>query len=228
MSASNVLLTQKIIEIMKLGKKKLSVIIWGVSLVLFLAYVALRETGIVGSGWSWLFIVIVGVAAIGVKLIQKRVDPEAFAADLKEIEEEEKASKDISRLKISRTWGGTMCEFITAILLIVSWIMILRDWPSLAQDDYTSLKIAGLCTVGAIWFHASAYSHKTMGFSSFNVKQLKMCIYRKRALGILCALFLICAFLIPDGSKAGEWFIIAVGLSFALIFASKFVFGSIK
>ena len=213
---------------MKLGKKKLSVIIWGVSLVLFLAYVTLRETGIVGSGWSWLFIVIVGVAAIGVKLIQKRVDPEAYEGDLKEMEMEEKAAGDINRLKISRTWGGTVCEFITAILLIVSWIMILRDWPSLAQDGYTNLKIAGLCTVGAIWFHASAYFHKTMGFSSFNVKQLKMCIYRKRALGILCALFLICAFLIPDGSKAGEWFIIAVGLSFVLIFASKFVLGSIK
>jgi hypothetical protein len=104
----------------------------------------------------------------------------------------------------------------------------LRDWPSLAQDGYTSLKIAGLCTVGAIWFHVSAYFHKTMGFSSVNVKQLKMCIYRKRALGILCAMFLICAFLIPDGSKAGEWFIIAVGLSFVLIFASKFCFSSIK
>lgn len=213
---------------MKLGKKEMTVIMTIISIVLLAAYIGLREAEIIPKGWSWLFLVIVGVAAIGVKLIQKRVDPEAFAADLKEMEKEEKAAEDINRLKISRTWGGTMCEFITAILLIVSWIMILRDWPSLAQDGYTSLKIAGLCTVGAIWFHASAYFHKTMGFSSFNVKQLKMCIYRKRALGILCALFLICAFLIPDGSKAGEWFIIAVGISFALIFASKFVFGSIK
>lgn len=213
---------------MKLGKKEMTVIMTIISIVLLAAYIGLREAEIIPKGWSWLFLVIVGVAAIGVKLIQKRVDPEAFAADLKEMEKEEKAAEDINRLKISRTWGGTMCEFITAILLIVSWIMILRDWPSLAQDGYTSLKIAGLCTVGAIWFHASAYFHKTMGFSSFNVKQLKMCIYRKRALGILCALFLICAFLIPDGSKAGEWFIIAVGIAFALIFASKFVFGSIK
>ena len=213
---------------MKLGKKEMTVIMTIISIVLLAAYIGLREAEIIPKGWSWLFLVIVGVAAIGVKLIQKRVDPEAFAADLKEMEKEEKAAEDINRLKISRTWGGTVCEFITAILLIVSWIMVLRDWPSLAQDGYTSLKIAGLCTVGAIWFHASAYFHKTMGFSSFNVKQLKMCIYRKRALGILCALFLICAFLIPDGSKAGEWFIIAVGLSFVLIFASKFVLGSIK
>ena len=119
---------------MKLGKKKITIIISVISMVLFAAYIGLRETGILGEGWSWLFLVIIGVAAIAVKLIQKRVDPEAFAADLKEMEEEEKASKDISRLKISRTWGGTVCEFITAILLIVSWILILRDWPSLAQD----------------------------------------------------------------------------------------------
>ena len=213
---------------MKLGKKEMTVIMTIISAVLFAAYIGLREAEIIPKGWSWLFIVIIGAAAIAVKLIQKRVDPEAFAADLKEMEKEEKAAEDINRLEISRTWGGTVCEFITAILLIVSWILILRDWPSLAQDVYMSLKIAGLCTVGAIWFHVSAYFHKTMGFSSFNVKQLKMCIYRKRALGILCAMFLICAFLIPDGSKAGEWFIIAVGLSFVLIFASKFCFSSIK
>lgn len=213
---------------MKLGKKEMTVIMTIISAVLFAAYIGLREAEIIPKGWSWLFIVIIGAAAIAVKLIQKRVDPEAFAADLKEMEKEEKAAEDINRLEISRTWGGTVCEFITAILLIVSWILILRDWPSLAQDGYMSLKIAGLCTVGAIWFHASAYFHKTMGFSSFNVKQLKMCIYRKRALGILCAMFLICAFLIPDGSKAGEWFIIVVGLSFVLIFASKFCFSSIK
>ena len=106
--------------------------------VLFAAYIGLREAEIIPKGWSWLFLVIIGVAAIAVKLIQKRVDPEAFAADLKEMEKEEKASEDIRRLKISRTWGGTVCEFITAILLIVSWILILRDWPSLAQDGYTS------------------------------------------------------------------------------------------
>ena len=213
---------------MKLGKKEMTVIMTIISAVLFAAYIGLREAEIIPKGWSWLFIVIIGAAPIAVKLIQKRVDPEAFAADLKEMEKEEKAAEDINRLEISRTWGGTVCEFITAILLIVSWILILRDWPSLAQDGYMSLKIGGLCTIGAIWFHASAYFHKTMGFSSFNVKQLKMCIYRKRALGILCAMFLICAFLIPDGSKAGEWFIIAVGLSFVLIFASKFCFSSIK
>ena len=67
-----------------------------------------------------------------------------------------------------------------------------------------------------------------MGFSSFNVKQLKMCIYRKRALGIICALFLFPGFLIPDGNKVGEWFIIAMGFSFVLIFGSKFIMYYIK
>jgi hypothetical protein len=67
-----------------------------------------------------------------------------------------------------------------------------------------------------------------MGFPSSTVNQLKMCIYRKRALGIICAMFLICGFLIPDGSKAGEWFLIAMGFSFVLLFASKFVMGYVK
>ena len=212
---------------MKLGKKKLAVITWTISIVLLAAYIGLRMAGIIGEGWSWLFIVIVGAAVIAVKLIQKWVDPEAYKADLKEMEKEEKAEEEISRLHIGRTWGGTICELITAILLIVSWILILRNQPSLAQDGDT-LKIAGLCTVGAIWFHVTAYFHQTMGFPSFNVKQLKMCIYRKRALGIICALFLLGGFLIPDGSKVGEWFLIAMGLSFVLIFGSKFIMSYVK
>lgn len=212
---------------MELGKKKISVIMTIISIVLLAAYIALKETGIIGEGWELLlFVILVGALAV-VKLIQKRVDPDAYKAYLKEMEEEEKAVEGISRMKISRTWGGTVCEFITAVLLIVSWILILRDQPSLAQDGYT-LKIAGLCTVGAIWFHVTAYFHKTMGFPSSNVKQFKMCIYRKRALGILCALFLLCAFLIPDGNKVGEWFIIAMGFSFVLLFGSKFIMNSIK
>jgi len=52
--------------------------------------------------------------------------------------------------------------------------------------------------VGAIWFHVTAYFHKTMGYPSSTANQLKMCIYRKRALGIICAMFLICA-LLCDG-----------------------------
>lgn len=212
---------------MTLGKKKITVIISIISIALFAAYIGLRETGIIGESWSWLLMVIVGVAAGAVKLIQKRVDPEAYMADLKEMEKEEKGEEEISRLPIRRTWGGTICEFITAIMLIVSWLLILRDLPSLAQDGDT-LKIAGFCTIGAIWFHVTAYFHKTMGFPSFNVKQLKMCIYRKRALGIICALFLLCGFLIPDGSKAGEWFFIALGFSFVLIFGSKFIMNYVK
>lgn len=67
-----------------------------------------------------------------------------------------------------------------------------------------------------------------MGAASSTVKQLKMSIYRKRALGICCALFLICGFLIPDGNQVGEWFIIALALAFVLLFGSKFVMGYVK
>ena len=214
---------------MELGKKKAKVIAWGISIPLLAVLIGLNWVGTIDSGWTLpLFFVFVIIAAGIVKFIQKRVDPEAYQAELKEFEAEEKAEEEITRIKIQRTWGGTICEFITAMLLIVSWILILRDWPSLAQDGYTSLKIAGLCTVGAIWFHVSAYFHKTMGFSPFNVKQLKMCIYRKRALGLICAVFLICAFLIPGDSKVGEWFLIAMGFSFVLIFGSKFIMNNVK
>ena len=212
---------------MKLGQKKITVIIWVISIALLAVFIGLREAGIIGEGWSWLLLVIVFLATIGVKYIQKRVDPESYQAELKAQEIEDKAEEEIRRFEIKRTWGGTVCEFITAMLLIVSWMLILKDFSSLANDG-DALKIAGLCTVGAIWFHATAYSHKMMGVASSTIKQLKMSIYRKRALGICCALFLICGFLIPDGNQVGEWFIIALGLTFVLLFGSKFVMGYVK
>ncbi len=112
-------------------------------------------------------------------------------------------------------------------LLIVSWLLILRDYSSLAANG-EELKIAGLLSVGAIWFHVSAYFHKTMGFPSSTVNQLKMCIYRKRALGLFCAIFLICVILIPDEGKMAQWLFIVMGLTFVLLFSSKFVIGYVK
>lgn len=213
---------------MALGKKKAIVITWSIIIPLFALLMGLSWAKILDSDWLWpLTLLVAFVAGAGVKFVQKRVDPEAYKAELKEMELEDQAEDEISRVKIQRTWGGTACEFITAMLLILSWILILRDHPSLASDGET-LKIAGLCTVGAIWFHVTAYFHQTMGFPSSTVKQLKMCIYRKRALGIMCALFLICGFLIPDGVTVGEWFVIALGLSFVLIFGSKFIMGYVK
>lgn len=213
---------------MELGKKKATIMVWAITLPLTAILIALEWMDILDSGWSLPLLFVIMIIAGGiVKFIQKRVDPEAYQASLKEFEAEEKAEEEITRIKIKRTWGGTICEFITAILLILSWILILRDHPSLASDGET-LKIAGLCTVGAIWFLVTAYFHKTMGWPSANVDQLKMCIYRKRAMGLICAIFLICGFLIPDGNKAGEWFLIVMAFSFVLIFASKFVMGYVK
>lgn len=213
---------------MELGKKKATRVMWGIAIPLTAVLIGLNWVGTLDSDWLLpLFFVMIIVAGGIVKFIQKRVDPESYAAELKEYKAEEKAEEEITRIKIKRTWGGTICEFITAILLIVSWILILREHPSLASDG-ESLKIAGLCTAGAIWFHVTAYFHKMMGYPSSTVNQLKMCIYRKRALGIICAIFLICGFLIPDGSKAGEWFLIVMGLSFMLLFGSKFVIGYVK
>jgi hypothetical protein len=212
----------------ELGKKKARMISWAIMIPLTAVLIALSWADRLDSSWTLPLFMLCSIIAAGiVKFIQKRVDPEAYKAELKEYEAEEKAEEEIRRIKIKRTWGGSICEFITAMVLIVSWILILRDHPSLASDG-EGLKIAGLCTVGAIWFHVSAYFHNTMGYPSSTVNQLKMCIYRKRALGILCAVFLICGFLIPDGSKVGEWFVIVMGLSFVLLFSSKFCMGYVK
>lgn len=213
---------------MELGKKKATIIMWAIALPLTAVLIGLEWMDILDYGWVLPLLFVIMIIAGGiVKFIQKRVDPEAYQASLKEFEAEEKAEEEIKRIKIKRTWGGTICEFLTAMMLIVSWILILRDRPSLASDGET-LKIAGLCTVGAIWYHVTAYFHKMMGCPSSTVNQLKMCIYRKRALGLICAMFLICVFLIPDGNKAGEWFVIVLGFSFVLLFASKFVMGYVK
>lgn len=213
---------------MELGKKKATIIGWAIILPLLAILIGLNWAGYINSDWTVpLSMAIVFITTGIVAFIQKRVDPEAYKAKIKEMEVEEKAESEIRQIKIKRTWGGTICEFITAMLLIVSWILILKDFSSLANDGQ-AIKIAGLCTVGGIWFHATAYSHKMMGVASSTVKQLKMSIYRKRALGICCALFLISGFLIPDGNQVGEWFIIALALAFVLLFGSKFVMGYVK
>lgn len=212
---------------MKLDKKRVTIITLIISIALLAGFLGLRAAKVIGEDHTWLPWLIVVAVVIGVKLIQKRVDPESYQADLIEMEKEEKAEEEIRSIPISRTWGGTICEFITAVLLIVSWLLILRDFSSLAADG-DGLKLAGVCTVGAIWFHVSAYFHKTMGFPSSTVNQLKMCIYRKRALGVLCAIFLIGCLLAPGSDTVGEWFSIAMGLTFVLLFASKFVIGYVK
>lgn len=213
---------------MKLGKKKLNVIIWVISIALLAVFIGLREAEIIGYGWSWLLLVLAFLAAIGVKYIQKRVDPESYQAGLKEMEVEEKAEDEISHIKIKRTWGGTICEFITAMLLIVSWILILHKHM---LTDANDLKIGILLTILAVWFLVSAYFHKTMGFRPATVKQLQLGIYRKRALSIACAIFLMIGSLVPHTEELGkgvEWLLIAFGLVFVLLFASKYVISSIK
>ena len=69
----------------------MTVVIAIIYIVLLAAYLGLRKAGIIGEGWSWLFIVIVGAAVIAVELIRTRVDPETYRewrADLKKRKEE--------------------------------------------------------------------------------------------------------------------------------------------
>ena len=212
---------------MKLDRKKKGLIMGIIGGGLVLAFVVLNMNDVIGNGWSWLFPVIAGGALVAVEYMHKRVDPEGYEAELKEKEMEDIAFKEISRLKISRTWGGTVSEFITAILLIASWILILRDCKSMTPTGRSLLlEIGGLGTVGAIWFHVSAYFHMTMGIRPNNLKQLKLCIYRKRALGIICGAFLLCYILTPNISF-GTWFFIAI-IMFMFGYSSKFFFYAIK
>ena len=216
---------------MKLGRKKMAIIVTGITVVLLATYIILNMAGIIDYRWSVLLFILLYAVAGGLILIQKRVDPEAYKADLKEQGRDYQAEEEISHIKIRRTWGGTICEFITAIMLVVSWILILRDHLSLAQDGF-SLMIIGLCTIGAIWFHVTAYFHKTMGFPSKNVKQLKMCIYRKRALGIICGAFLLCycLYMIPYGNTGtwGMFLLFQLIFLFGVIFIFKFYMNSVK
>ena len=108
------------------------------------------------------------------------------------------------------------------------WILILHKHM---LTDANDLKISLFLTILAIWFLVSAYFHKTMGFRPTTVKQLRLGIYRKRALSIACAIFLMIGSLVPHTEELGkgaEWLLIAFGLIFVLLFASKYVINSIK
>lgn len=209
---------------MKLGdkKKRLTMGIIGGGLVA--AYIVLLVTDNISDGWTLLFLIILAFVPDAVEFFQKRVDPEAYEAELKKKEIENKAAEEISHVKLSRTWGGTVCEFITAILLIVSWILILRNTSTVY--DCPLLEIAGLGTAGAIWFHVSAYFHMTLGIKPQNLKQLKLCIYRKRVLGLICAIFLLCIVLNPNISF-NTWFFIAM-MMLMIGFPSKYFFLGVK
>ena len=201
---------------MKLGNKKLMVITWIISIVLLAAYIGLRKAGIIGEGWSWLFIVIVGASAVAVELIQKLVDPEtyrAWRADLK--------YEDIKSLKIKRTISGTICEFITALLLIVSWMLIFQK--QLYATSSVIIILGILSTTGAILCLVSAYSPRFMiwGYKTTTVKQLQLGIYRKRALAIEFAFFLM-LFVLPY-TNATIWIFFIIAVLFAATDATKFI-----
>lgn len=216
-----------------MSKKSAKTTIWVCIIALAGALMYLDWTKVIDNGSLWPLLLI-GICAIvaGVIFIQSRIDPESHKAWrselIKEAEEDENAEKEIQSMKIKRTMGGTICEFITVMLLIVAWILIFHK--HLLEDD-AFLKISLLFTILAIWFLVSAYFHSVMGFKPTTVKQLQLGIYRKRALSIACTIFLMIGCLIPYTEELGkptEWFLIAFGLLFVLLFASKFVINSIK
>ncbi len=219
---------------MKMSKKTASVIIWVCIIALVAVLFYLDWTKVLNNDWLMPLGFIGAIAIIGgVMFIQSRIDPEshkAWRAELlKEAEEDEKAEKEIKSLQIRRTMGGTICEFITLIMLIVSWMLIFHK-QLFADADASIFKINILFTIGAIWFLVTAYFHKVMGFKPTTTKQLQLGIYRKRALAIGCAIFLIIGTLFPhtELSKAAEGLLFAFALSLLLIFASKFFINLIK
>ena len=217
---------------MKMSKKNASTIIWACIIALVAALMYLDWTKRIDNGWLWPLYFIGISAIVGVVMfIQSRIDPEAYKAWraelMKEAENDEKAEKEIKSMQIQRTMGGTICEFITLMMLIVSWILFLHKQLMADGDNF---KIILLLTIGAIWFLVTAYFHKVMGFKPTTVKQLQLGIYRKRALAMACAFFLMISSLWPQTElpKVAEWLLIAYGLVFVLLFGSKFVINSIK
>ena len=220
MGTSNALLTKKIFYNMRLDNKRMTVVIAIIYIVLLAAYLGLRKAGIIGEGWSWLFIVIVGAAVVAVELIRKRLDPETYQewrADLKKRKEE---YEDIKSLKIKRTIGGTICEFITALLLIVSWMLIFQKQ---LYATTSGIILSILSTAGAIWCLVSAYSPRFMiwGYKTTTVKQLQLGIYRKRALAIVFAVFMM-PFALPY-TNATIWIFFIIAVLLYLLDATKFI-----
>ena len=220
MGTSNALLTKKIFYNMRLDNKRMTVVIAIIYIVLLAAYLGLRKAGIIGEGWSWLFIVIVGAAVVAVELIRKRLDPETYQewrADLKKRKEE---YEDIKSLKIKRTIGGTICEFITALLLIVSWMLIFQKQ---LYATTSGIILSILSTAGSIWCLVSAYSPRFMiwGYKTTTVKQLQLGIYRKRALAIVFAVFMM-PFALPY-TNATIWIFFIIAVLLYLLDATKFI-----
>ncbi len=216
---------------MKMSKKTANATIWVCIIVMMAVALYLVWIKVLDNGWLFPIFLIGTTAITGVVMfIQSRIDPEshkAWKAELlKEAEADEKAEKEIKSMQIRRTIGGTICEFITLMMLIVSWILIFHK--QLFEDDIFKLGIA--LTIGAIWFLVTAYFHRVMGFKPTTVKQLHLGIYRKRALSIGCALFLLIGvlFLNVELGKVAEGLLIAYGLLFVLLFGSKFVINSFK
>lgn len=216
---------------MKMSKKTANATIWVCIIVMMAVALYLVWIKVLDNGWLFPIFLIGTTAITGVVMfIQSRIDPEshkAWKAELlKEAEADEKAEKEIKSMQIRRTIGGTICEFITLMMLIVSWILIFHK--QLFEDDIFKLGIA--LTIGAIWFLVTAYFHRVMGFKPTTVKQLHLGIYRKRALSIGCALFLLIGvlFLNVELGKVAEGLLIAYGLFFVLLFGSKFVINSFK
>ena len=216
---------------MKMSKKTANATIWVCIIVMMAVALYLVWIKVLDNGWLFPIFLIGTTAITGVVMfIQSRIDPESHTAWkaelLKEAEADEKAEKEIKSMQIRRTIGGTICEFITLMMLIVSWIQIFHK--QLFEDDIFKLGIA--LTIGAIWFLVTAYFHRVMGFKPTTVKQLHLGIYRKRALSIGCALFLLIGvlFLNVELGKVAEGLLIAYGLLFVLLFGSKFVINSFK
>ncbi len=77
---------------MELGKKKARMISWAIMIPLTAVLIALSWADRLDSSWTLPLFMLCSIIAAGiVKFIQKRVDPEAYKAELKEFEAEEKA-----------------------------------------------------------------------------------------------------------------------------------------
>ena len=137
---------------MKLTKKTIKTLVNCGLVLLVAALFILKFTGRINDDYvtAWFVGGAVIIGALGVFAL-RRFDPEAYEAEKKEVEEEIKSEEEIRQLKIKHTPSGTICEIITAMLLIVSWLLIFKK-HLIADDGGSIFRLLIFLSAISIWY----------------------------------------------------------------------------
>ena len=210
---------------MKLTKKTIKTLVNCGLVLLVAALFILKFTGRINDDYvtAWFVGGAVIIGALGVFAL-RRFDPEAYEAEKKEVEEEIKSEEEIRQLKIKHTPSGTICEIITAMLLIVSWLLIFKK-HLIADDGGSIFRLLIFLSAISIWYLVSIYYPKTMPamYNPRTIKQLNLCTYRKRALAIIFAIVGFISVALPENDIVLGIMIALVIVFFILYLSKQFI-----